>query len=166
MTYDSLLPTFLSTPPPAQPSPVSLPFKFVDGFGFPASMIGVIMAVQGAYAIISNGFLVAPVSKLVGHLRLFKLIACSYFVLYLVTPYLVLLPDNLRMVGIYCLIVFKNTLGTLAYPSNAVLLANSAPSQLSLGTINGVAASTASLCRTLGPLVAGALYTFGLQTGY
>ncbi|KAH8879706.1 MFS general substrate transporter [Thozetella sp. PMI_491] len=166
MTYDSLLPTFLSTPPPTHPQPASLPFKFVDGFGFTTSKIGVIMAVQGAYAIVSNGFIVAPVSKQMGYLRLFKLIACSYFTLYLVTPYLVLLPESLRMVGIYSLIVFKNTLGTLAYPSNAVLLANSAPSQLSLGTINGIAASTASLCRTLGPLVSGALYTFGLQTGY
>ena len=166
MTYDSLLPTFLSTPPPTNKPAISLPFRFVDGFGFSTSQIGIVMAVQGAYAIVSNAFIVAPISKRLGHLRLFQLTAVSYFLLYLVTPYLVLLPDNLRTVGITAIIVFKNTWSTLAYPSNAVLLANSAPTHLSLGTINGAAASVASLCRSMGPLVSGLLYTFGLQTGY
>jgi len=54
----------------------------------------------------------------------------------------------------------------MAYPSNAILLANSAPSKDVLGTINGIAASTASLCRALGPTVSGFLYALGLQTGY
>lgn len=54
----------------------------------------------------------------------------------------------------------------MAYPSNAILLANSAPSKQVLGTINGVAASTASLCRALGPTLSGFLYAMGLQSGY
>jgi hypothetical protein len=54
----------------------------------------------------------------------------------------------------------------MAYPSNAILLANSAPTKQVLGTINGVAASTASLCRALGPTLSGFLYTMGLQSGY
>lgn len=54
----------------------------------------------------------------------------------------------------------------MAYPANAILLTNSAPSLLMLGTINGVAASTASLSRAFGPTVSGFLFSVGLRIGY
>lgn len=165
MTFDQLLPVFLSTAPPKHPN-VELPFKFIDGFGLETKTIGIIMSVQGIYSLVSNYVLVAPVTRRLGSLRLFRILALSYFALYLVTPYLVLLPENLRMPAIYILVVWKCTFSTMAYPSNAILLANSAPSKQVLGTINGIAASTASLCRALGPTVSGLLYSLGLRTGY
>ncbi|OAA81510.1 Major facilitator superfamily domain, general substrate transporter [Akanthomyces lecanii RCEF 1005] len=165
MTFDQLFPVFLSTSPPDHPVQ-KLPFKFVDGFGLDTKTIGVIMSVQGLYSLFSNYLVVAPVTRRLGSLRLFRLIAFSYFSLYLVTPYLVLLPESMRMPAIYLLVIWKCTFATMAYPSNAILLANSAPSKEVLGTINGIAASTASLCRALGPTVSGFLYALGLQTGY
>jgi MFS family permease len=165
MTFDQLFPVFLSTAPPKHPV-LSLPFKFVDGFGMETKTIGVIMAVQGIYSLFSNYFIVAPITRRLGSLRLFRMLAFSYFLLYLVTPYVVLLPDNVRMAAVYVLVMWKCTYATMAYPSNAILLANSAPSKQVLGTINGVAASTASLCRALGPTVSGFLYGIGLKTGY
>lgn len=165
MTFDQLFPVFLSTSPPDDPVQ-KLPFKFVDGFGLDTKTIGVIMSVQGLYSLFSNYLVVAPVTRRLGSLRLFRLIAFSYFSLYLVTPYLVLLPESMRMPAIYMLVIWKCTFATMAYPSNAILLANSAPSKEVLGTINGIAASTASLCRALGPTVSGFLYALGLQTGY
>ncbi|KAG9259286.1 major facilitator superfamily domain-containing protein [Emericellopsis atlantica] len=165
MTFDQLLPVFLSTAPPKHPN-VELPFKFVDGFGLETKTIGVIMAVQGIYSLVSNYLIVAPVTRRLGSLRLFRIIALSYFALYLVTPYLVLLPKNMVMPALYILVIWKCTFSTMAYPSNAILLANSAPSKQVLGTINGIAASTASLCRALGPTISGLLYSLGLQTGY
>ncbi|TLS28880.1 hypothetical protein PpBr36_01003 [Pyricularia pennisetigena] len=164
MTYDQLLPIFLSTSP--QHRPVSLPFKFSDGFGYDTATVGVIIGLQGIYAILSNLVIVPFVLSHVGSLRLFRLTSLSYFALYLVTPYLVLLPDHLRMYGIYAALVWKCTFSTIAYPSNAILLANSAPSLLALGSINGVAASTASLCRGFGPTISGLLYAAGLKMGY
>ncbi|KAH8173050.1 major facilitator superfamily protein [Sarocladium implicatum] len=165
MTFDQLFPVFLSTAPPKHPI-LELPLRFVDGFGLDSKTIGVIMSVQGVYSLLSNYLIVAPVTRRLGSLRLFRILAFSYFALYLVTPYLVLLPENLRMVAIYVLVIWKCTFATMAYPSNAILLANSAPSKQVLGTINGIAASTASLCRALGPTVSGVLYAWGLQTGY
>lgn len=165
MTFDQLLPVFLSTSPPQEPI-MELPFRFVDGFGLDTKTIGVIMSVQGIYSLLANYFIVAPVTRRLGSLRLFRILAFSYFSLYLVTPYLVLLPDSMRMSAIYTLVIWKCTFATMAYPSNAILLANSAPSKQVLGTINGIAASTASLCRALGPAVSGLLYAWGLQTGY
>ncbi|KAF4417324.1 tetracycline resistance TCR1 [Fusarium acutatum] len=165
MTFDQLFPVFLSTKRPEHPVH-DLPFKFTDGFGLETKMIGVIMSVQGLYSLLSNYLIVPPVTRRLGSLRLFRILAFSYFALYLVTPYLVLLPDSMRMPAIYLLVIWKCTFSTMAYPNNAILLANSAPSKQVLGTINGIAASTASLCRALGPTLSGLLYSWGLQTGY
>ncbi|KAH6607467.1 mfs multidrug transporter [Trichoderma cornu-damae] len=165
ITYDQLFPVFLSTAPPKEPI-LELPFKFVNGFGLETKAIGVIISIQGFYSLLSNYLIVTPVTRRLGPLRLFRLIAFSYFALYLVTPYVVLLPESMRMPAIYLLVIWKCTFSTMAYPSNAILLANSAPTKQVLGTINGVAASTASLCRALGPTLSGFLYAMGLQSGY
>lgn len=165
MTFDQLFPVFLSTSSPKDPV-VELPFKFADGFGLETKTIGVIMSVQGIYSLLSNYFIVPPVTRRLGSLRLFRMLAFSYFALYLVTPYLVLLPESWRMSAVYALVIWKCTYATMAYPNNAILLANSAPNKQVLGTINGIAASTASLCRALGPTVSGILYAVGLRTGY
>lgn len=166
MTYDQLLPLWLSTDKPENGNHFDSPIKFVGGFGYDTSLVGVVVAVQGFYSILINAFVFPRFHKMLGELRLFQLITASYFLLYLVTPYLVLLPENLRLPGIYLIMIWKCTFSQMAYPANAILLTNSAPSLLSLGTINGVAASTASLCRAFGPTISGFLYTLGLQTGY
>ncbi|KAL1879376.1 hypothetical protein VTK73DRAFT_7107 [Phialemonium thermophilum] len=166
MTFDQLLPVFLSTDSPAHAEPPKLPFKFVDGFGYDSQSIGVILSVQGFYSMFSTFFLFPFVLSRISPLQLFRLLAFPYFLLYLITPYLVLLPERYQMIGIYATVVWKCTFATMAYPSNAILLSNSAPSHLSLGTINGAAASTASLSRAFGPTVSGFLYSLGLRTGY
>lgn len=166
MTFDQLFPVFLSTDPPAHREPPSLPFKFVDGFGYDEQKIGLILSVQGLYSMISTFFFFPFVSRRLGNLFVFKLLSLSYFLIYLTTPYLVLLPGNLRLAGVYLMVIWKCTFATLAYPTNAILLTNAAPSTTTLGTINGVAASTASLCRAFGPTISGMLYALGLQTGY
>lgn len=165
MTFDQLFPVFLSTPRQTD-KVIELPFKFADGFALETKTIGVIMSVQGVYSLLSNYLVVAPVTRRLGSLRLFRLLAFSYFTLYLVTPYVVLLPENWRMSAIYLLVIWKCTFSTMAYPNNAILLANSAPNKSVLGTINGVAASTASLCRALGPTLSGYLYGVGLEKNY
>ncbi|KAE8452690.1 hypothetical protein EG329_013949 [Mollisiaceae sp. DMI_Dod_QoI] len=165
MTFDAMLPTLLSTPPPENPE-WNLPFKFVSGYGLSPKEIGVIMSVQGIYSMFATIVLFPIIVRRLSALGLFRLIALSYPILYLTTPYFVLLPDSMRMAGVYALVVWKCTFATLAYPSNAILLTNSAPSLLMLGTINGVAASTASLSRAFGPTVSGFLFSAGLGLGY
>ncbi|EGO59083.1 hypothetical protein NEUTE1DRAFT_120959 [Neurospora tetrasperma FGSC 2508] len=166
MTLDSLLPVFLSTEPTGTQDSWSLPFKFADGFGYDTRTVGIILSIQGLYSMISTSFFFPRITGRLGALRLFQIISMSYPLLYFATPYFVLLPSSLRMAGVYILIIWKCTLATMAYPSNAILLTNSAPSTLMLGTINGVAASIASLCRAMGPIVSGYLYTIGLRAGY
>lgn len=165
MTFDAMLPTLLSTPDTEDMSQ-SLPFKFVGGYGLVPQETGVILSYQGVYSMLATLFLFPFIVRRLGALNLFRFLAISYPLLYIATPYLVLLPYALRMVGIYALVTWKCTFATMAYPSNAILLTNSAPSLLMLGTINGVAASTASLSRAFGPTVSGFLFSTGLRLGY
>lgn len=166
MTFDQLFPVFLSTAPPEHPMPISLPFKFVNGFGLDSKTVGIVLSAQGAYQLVLNMFIIPPILKYFGPRRLFRFLVIAYFSLYLVTPYLVLLPEEYRMIGVGMVLVWKCTFSSMAYPSNAIMTADSSPSKLALGTINGVAASTASLCRAFGPTISGILYTIGLKTGY
>jgi hypothetical protein len=161
-----MLPTLLSTKAPEVPQPWNLPFKFVGGYGLDTKQIGVILSVQGLYSMIATVFVFPVVVRKLGALGLFRLITISYPILYITTPYLVLLPNSLRMAGVYAVVIWKCTFATMAYPANAILLTNSAPSLLMLGTINGVAASTASLSRAFGPTVSGFLFSAGLRLGY
>src|SRR5262249_2186018 len=101
-----------------------------------------------------------------GSLNTFRFVILAYPALYFLTPYLALLPRDLRMPGVYLILVWKVTAQSLAYPSTAIMLANSAPSKKVLGTLNGVAASSASLCRAFGPTVSGFIQSAGLRLGY
>jgi hypothetical protein len=166
MTFDAMLPTLLSTKAPEHGEPWKLPFKFVSGYGLDTKQIGVILSVQGTYSVVATLFFFPFIVRKLGALRLFRIVALSYPILYITTPYLVLLPDSLKMVGVYVLVIWKCTFATMAYPANAILLTNSTPSLLMLGTINGVAASTASLSRAFGPTVSGLMFSAGLRLGY
>ncbi|KAG9242553.1 MFS multidrug transporter-like protein [Calycina marina] len=166
MTFDAMLPTLLASNPEEHRENWMLPFKFVSGYNMTPDRIGSVMAAQGAYSMICTVFFFPFITRRLGALKLFRLISLSYPFLYFTTPYLVLLPDSLRVAGIYAVLIWKCTFATMAYPSNAILLTNSAPSLLMLGTINGVAASTASLSRAFGPTISGILFAAGLQVGY
>ena len=123
------------------------------------------LAVQGVYSMMAQIFLFPYVARKLGTLATFRLVLMTWPLLYLLVPYLVLLPQPLQVPGVYLCLLWKITLHVMAFPSNAILLTNSAPSLLVLGVINGVSASTASLARGCGPTVSGILYSWGLQIG-
>ncbi len=163
ITFEQLMPVMLSTPESNKPA--VLPFMFVGGFALPTKTIGLIMSFQGAYSMIAQLFLFPMVVRHFGSLAVFRTITIAWPLLYVLVPYLVLLPRQLRMTGLAVCLLVKVTSQVLAYPSNAILLTNSAPSMLVLGAINGVAASTASLSRAFGPTLSGLIHSVGLRWG-
>ena len=164
MAFDQLLPVFLSTS--VSDKPPSMPFKFVGGFGLPPQTIGFMLSVQGIYSLAATVFLFPFTARHWGSLNTFRFVVVSWPILYLIVPYMVLLPPRLQIPGVYLCLFWRVTAQVLAYPSHAILLTNSAPSMLVLGVINGVAASTASLSRAFGPTVAGFINSWGLNLGY
>lgn len=157
------MPVFLSEP--VSHAPVTLPFRFTGGFGLSTKAIGFMLSVQGVYSMIAQLFIFPFVAKRFGTLRTFRFVVLTWPVLYALVPYVVLLPRSLQTIGVYLCLLWKITFHVLAFPSNAILLTNSAPSTLVLGVINGVAASTASLARACGPTVTGMVHAWGLEFG-
>ena len=164
ISFDQLVPVFLSEPV-SYKSP-SLPFKFVGGFGMSEKTIGTLLAIQGAYSVAAQLILFPFIVKKLGTLRLFRLTVILWPALYVLMPYTVLLPPHLKIAGVMFCLLWRITAQVLAFPANAILLTNSAPSAMVLGLVNGVAASTASLRRAIGPTTSGLIHSAGLQMGY
>lgn len=162
ISFDQLMPVFLSEPISTQP--VSLPFRFSGGFGLSSKTIGFMLSVQGVYSVFV--LILYPVAAShFGTLKTFRAIQMTWPLLYLLVPYLVLLPQRFQMPGVYLCLLWKITAQTFAFTSNLRLINDSVPSPMVLGFINGVAGSTASLGRTLGPLVTGLIHSWSLDIG-
>ena len=158
------MPVFLSEPVSFEP-PV-LPFKFSGGFGLSSKTIGTLLAIQGVYSMLAQLLLFPFLVRRFGTLRVFQVVLITWPLLYLVVPYVVLLPERIQMVAVMVCLLWRITAQVLAFPSHAILLTNAAPSSLVLGLINGAAASTASLSRALGPTLSGFIHSASLRTGY
>ena len=157
------MPVFLSEPVSRQT--VSLPFFFTGGFGYSSKTIGFMLSVQGVYSMITQLFVFPYAARNFGTLKTFRTVILVWPLLYFIVPYTVLLPPLFQKPAVYACLLCKITFQVIAFPSNAILLTNSAPSSLVLGTINGVAASTASLARALGPTLTGLAHSWGLGIG-
>ena len=128
-------------------------------------VIGSILSAQGVIQTIAT-FIVFPwISGKLGRLATFRLAIFSYPLLYLLVPYLAVLPEGFRTPVLYTVVVWKVTAQAFAFPPLQIFLANSAPSKTVLGTLNGCAASSASLCRAIGPTLSGVFQAAGLSVG-
>lgn len=165
IVFDQLLPVFLATSPFQEKAPISLPFRFADGIGMDPKDVGFILAVQGFWSMFTTLQVFPWVAQRVGPLLIYQVLAFFYVPVYFFVPYLLLLTGASRTWAIYIIVIWKSTIASLSYPANAIIITNTAPAE-NLGTINGVAASTASLCRAFGPTVSGALNAWGLAAGY
>ncbi|KAK5110608.1 hypothetical protein LTR62_005647 [Meristemomyces frigidus] len=163
ISAEQLLPVLFSMPESS--TPPSLPFKFVGGFALPTKAIGGILAAQGLIQMVATMLVFPLVSRKLGSLTTYRLVVLSYPLLYLVVPYLTMVPAKWRMVAVWFVIVWKVTAQAFAFPSSNIMLANSAPSTKVLGTLNGVASSAASGMRAFGPTVSGLLQSAGLSVG-
>ncbi|RAH50176.1 MFS general substrate transporter [Aspergillus brunneoviolaceus CBS 621.78] len=164
VSFDQLMPVFLSTPKSTDAA--SLPLKFTGGLGLATKKIGFMLAVQGVYSMIAQLWLFPFVVRRFGTLRVFRFVLLVWPPLYFMVPYLILLPEKLQLAAAYLALISKITLHVIAFPATAILLANAAPSSKVLGSINGAAASTASLSRAFGPTITGLLHSKGLESGY
>ncbi|KAL1594539.1 hypothetical protein SLS60_010299 [Paraconiothyrium brasiliense] len=143
----------------------NLPFYFTGGFHLSTQTNGLILSIQGVLQMFAQLIIFPWIIKKLGSLRTFWLTIALYPFLYIMAPYLALLPKSLRIPGIVLLLVWKVTAQALSYPSLAIMLANASPSKKVLGTLNGAAAASASVMRGFGPTVSGAVDSVGVQIG-
>lgn len=149
---------------PESDTPPSLPFWFTGGFAMSTKSIGGILSIQGVIQVIATMVVFPTVQLKLGTLPTYRLVVLTYPLLYILVPYLTLMPVNLRMPAVYVILVWKVTAQAFAFPSNNMMLSNATPRR-QRGTFNGVAQSSASLARAIGPTVSGLLEATGLAKG-
>lgn len=165
VAFDQVLPVFLNYPPIEHtPENTSLPFRFTGGFGLTHARIGTIFA---GYGIVSGliQFLLFPVlCHRFGVLNCFKICVMTFPLVYIVTPYTVLIEDTTTRYAALCaILVVKSFAVIVGFPSTTILLTNSASSLSILGTLNGFATTFSALGRASGPALTGVAFTWGVK---
>lgn len=163
IVFSELYPIFLSTP--RADHPPSSVFKFVGGLGLQTPEVGSILAVQGVLAMLIQFAVFPPLVSRFGIFSVYRVSMLFFPISYFVVPYLDFVPKHYSYASTFIPLTIQILFAAMAYPCNMILLTNSAPSFLELGTINGFAASMASLSRCFGPILSGMIYTYGLQIG-
>lgn len=108
-----------------------------------------------------------PVARRYGVLKCFRVSSYIPPIVYLLTPFAVLLPtDTCRQIALITLMGAKLAAILFAFPCSTILLTNSAPSLKVLGTLNGVATCVSGMGRAIGPAGLGVIYSAGVKWGY
>lgn len=161
---ETLLPILYEMP--TSEGEISLPFKFLGGFGLSTKTVGAIISGQAFIQMIVQIFIYPAACRRLGSIKLFRLTCFSYPIFYFLIPYIVVLPRTFGFAGIFAVMVTKVTLASFLIPSIQIIIARVAPSKKVLGTINGYGASVATVFRGLGPIVSGLIQDQGLGMGY
>ncbi|KAK6355537.1 hypothetical protein TWF696_004636 [Orbilia brochopaga] len=166
ITYDQLLSVFLQSP--TSSTHLHNPLRFTGGFSLDTRTIGLLFSYQGFLSTFFQFVIFAPFVRFAGVHRTFRVVAATYPLVYIVTPYIAWIPKErtgLLYAVIYATLTAKTVCGCLMYPINSILLTNASPSLLVLGTINGVAGSLASCMRAIAPVLMGWLFSRGVAIG-
>lgn len=172
---------FLSTPRylapgvPSTPQRRDLPMLFTGGMGMPASTVGVATSFLGMMGMILQIFLYPPIQARLGTIRSFRWFLPLFPMAYFVAPYLSILPSTSEApspasgpsiwTGIILVLLLQVTARTFTLPASIILLNNCSPHPSVLGTIHGLGQSVSAGFRTVGPVVGGWWYGYGLDIG-
>jgi len=161
VSFDQLLPVFLSTQPA-----VSLqrpPFKIWGGLGLTASQIGVVFSLSGLTTMFVELVIFPPVTKRLGSLRVMRIISPFFPFAYAAMPYVLILPQSWQEGAVVSIAFVRWVCGAFAFPCITILLVNSASDSKILGTLNGIATTASALGRCAGPAGFGGLFSIGLK---
>ena len=169
MTYDHLMPIFFQDDriPAGSEMIAGLPTvgsrygSFAGGLGLSVKDSGVILAFNGLIALFVQAVIFPLVAGWLGIWRSFILVTVLNPLAYFIVPWLALLPNDLLYPGIYTCLTIRNLFSILAYPLLLILIKEATPAPNALGKINGLAASTGGIFRTLASPIAGLLYGVG-----
>jgi MFS family permease len=167
MAFDQVLAVFMQYPPLAPDFHPSNPLQFAGGFGLHHFTIGILSTCYGVFGMLVQFFLFPRVARSFGILRCLRWCVCIFPFCYLAMPFTALLPtQTLQVSACFAIMLVKCLCAIFAFPCSTILLTNSASSLRVLGTLNGFATSFSAIGRALGPLLAGGMFTVGVNNGY
>lgn len=108
-----------------------------------------------------------PAARRFGVLNCLKAVTMTFPVVYVLTPFTALLPNqSAQQIGMFAIMLMKCWAVIFAFPCSTILLTNSASSLRILGTLNGVSTSVSALGRAAGPAIGGLTFSYGVVKGY
>ncbi|KEY70286.1 hypothetical protein S7711_06989 [Stachybotrys chartarum IBT 7711] len=177
-TSNSLWFVFLSTPvydPKTSRHKIGLPFHFTGGLGLQPQSVGLAMAILGAIGITLQLVLYPRISSRFGTVTSWRTFLTCFPLAYLLMPYLSVVPSTSPppaaktgpaiWAAIFGVLFIQVTGRTFALPCQTILVNNCSPHPSVLGTIHGLGLSVSSAARTIGPVVGGVVYGYGLNHG-
>jgi hypothetical protein len=164
-----IFPVYLSTPHAPSSSYANL-LSFTGGLGLRSSTIGIWLGAFGICGILLQLFIYPRMQARLGTLGVFKVSLMIFPAVYLLAPYLSVLPEEgwwswTRWPALGLIVWGQIMARTMAIPSTVILLTEAAPAKNVLGTVHGAGNMLASLARAVGPAVGGAVYAAGVTEG-
>jgi MFS family permease len=164
-----IFPVYLSTPHAPSSSYASF-LSFTGGLGLRSSTIGIWLGAFGICGILLQLFIYPRMQARLGTLGVFKVSLMIFPAVYLLAPYLSVLPEEgwwswTRWPALGVIVWGQIMARTMAIPSTVILLTEAAPAKNVLGTVHGAGNMLASLARAIGPAVGGAVYAAGVTEG-
>jgi MFS family permease len=112
-------------------------------------------------------FVFPPVANRFGLLPCLKMCSIIFPVTYFLSPFASLFPTSLsRQAFLFTVWLVKGLCFAIAYPISTILLSNSVANPRHLATLNGLATTTSSIGRAVGPLIMGPMFMVGVNKGY
>lgn len=153
----------------------SLPLLFTGGLGMPAATVGMATSILGILGMALQMFCYPPIQARLGTLRSFRWFLLLFPLAYFIVPYISILPSSTESpaasgglyiwAGIILVLFLHTSARTFTLPASIILLNNCSPHPSVLGTIHGLGQSVSAGFRTVGPVVGGRWYGFGLDIG-
>ncbi|KAI9167585.1 Major facilitator superfamily transporter [Paramyrothecium foliicola] len=177
-TCNALYFVFLSTPvwdPKDSKHGMHLPFHFTGGLGLQPREVGIAMAILGVIGIAMQILLYPTLSARLGTIRSWRLFLLCFPVAYFLMPYLAVVPSTspppaaktgpLVWLAISSILFVQVSGRTFSLPANTILVNNCSPHPSVLGSVHGIGQSVSSAARTIGPMVGGVVFGYGLNHG-
>ncbi|KAJ9056615.1 hypothetical protein DSO57_1031170 [Entomophthora muscae] len=138
------------------------------GLGFNSSDIGMLGSIMGAVLVLIQMFVFVKLKERFGTLNLLCGGYLLYVPLYFCMPLVrtVLVGNHLQLAWALLLLLnaIKTFCSVLGFTTTNILLPESCPNKATLGTINGISNSLASLMRGIGPYICGVVYSWSLSS--
>jgi Major Facilitator Superfamily len=168
VAFDQVLPVFLHHPRFGKDvERIELPLRFSRGFGLRSGAIGLFFTMYGVVGIVFQFLVFPPLARRFGVLNCLRAVMAIMPVTYFFLPFTSLIDDVFTAECVlFAIWIVKGLCTTFAFPCTTILLTNSASSLRVLATVNGIATSVSAVGRALGPVFAGAVFTWGVKEGY
>lgn len=163
-TFNSVLFTLLPSPA-SHDQKMMLPFWFSGGLGLSSKRLALVNTTIGFIGIPMQLFVYPRVNARMGSLMSYRAFLPLSIITYTFIPYLVVLPKNIALIWtcLTALLTVHLFARVFVTPASILLVNESSPSPIMLGTIHGFASSVSSASRIIGPTVGGGLLGWGLS---